>query len=64
MDVVASVSYVGQPLFFIDEERFAHTTGKGLYIYDTVKGPREIVWRHDKEMQYVFFHLNQLQIHN
>jgi len=52
MDIVASVGYVGQSLFFIDEERFAHTTGKGIYIYDTLKGPREIVWRVDKDMLY------------
>jgi WD40 repeat protein len=52
MDVVASVGYTGQRLFFIDEERFAHTTGKGIYIYDTHKGPREIIWRHEKDMLY------------
>jgi WD40 repeat protein len=52
VDVVASFGYTGQELNFIDQERFAHSTGKGIYIYDTVKGPREIVWRNEKDLKY------------
>lgn len=52
MDVVASISYTGQEIFFIDQERYAHAIGRGLYVYDTVKGPREIIWRHEKEIQH------------
>lgn len=52
MDVLAAISYNGQELFFLDQERYAHSTGKGIYIYDTVKGPREVIWRHEKELQY------------
>lgn len=53
MDVVASLSYLGQELCFIDQERYAHIIGKGIYIYDTMKGPREILWRHDKEIRHI-----------
>eukprot|EP01033_Poteriospumella_lacustris_P016598 gene16599-11871_t len=53
MDVVASLSYLGQDLCFIDQERYAHAISKGVYIYDTIKGPREIQWRHDKEVRHI-----------
>ena len=52
VDVVASFGYSGQELNFIDQERFAHSNGKGIYIYDTVKGPREIVWRNEKDLKH------------
>jgi WD40 repeat protein/uncharacterized membrane protein YgcG len=45
MDVVGALGYVGQDLKFIDGERFAFRTGNSLCIYDTAKGPREMVWK-------------------
>jgi WD40 repeat protein len=44
MDVVGTISYIGQQVNFVDQERFAFLTGNGIAIYDTVKGPRDIVW--------------------
>lgn len=48
MDVVACSSFVGQDIAYIDSERFAHATARGLCIYDAVKGPREMIWRHEQ----------------
>jgi len=45
MDVIGSFGYVGQQIQFIDAERFAYQTGNAICIYDTSKGPREMVWR-------------------
>eukprot|EP01039_Chlorochromonas_danica_P000926 gene926-1008_t len=47
MDVVACSTFVGQDLQFIDNERFAHVSARGLCIYDTVKGPRDMIWQHE-----------------
>eukprot|EP01031_Cornospumella_fuschlensis_P047084 gene47084-57660_t len=51
MDVIASANFVGQEIAFLDNERFAHLSARGLFVYDTAKGPREIVWRHDQGFQ-------------
>lgn len=51
MDLLSSVGYVGQPLSFIDQEKFGYPTSKGIYIHDINKGPREIFWKHDKNIQ-------------
>lgn len=48
MDVVGSLGYIGQTLNFIDGERFAYLTGNALCIYDTTKGPREMLWKMEK----------------
>lgn len=45
MDVVGSVGYFGQQICFIDAERFGYLTGRSVCVYDTVKGPREMIWR-------------------
>lgn len=48
VDVVACSTFVGQDIHFIDNERFAHASARGLCIYDTAKGPREMIWRHEQ----------------
>ena len=45
MDVVGSLGYIGQDIKFVDVDRFAFKTGNSLCIYDTSKGPREMVWK-------------------
>ncbi len=48
MDIVGSLGYIGQTIHFIDGERFAYITGNSLCIYDTTKGPREMLWKTDR----------------
>lgn len=44
MDVVGTISYIGQQINFLDQERFAFLAGNGIAFYDTTKGPRDILW--------------------
>lgn len=53
MDLIASFGYNGQELTFLDAERFSHHNGKGIYMYDINKGPKEVHWRHEKDVRQV-----------
>jgi hypothetical protein len=43
-DVVGCLGYSGQDIQFLDSERFGFVTGRGIFIYDVKKGPREMIW--------------------
>ncbi|KAJ1410674.1 hypothetical protein B484DRAFT_187343, partial [Ochromonadaceae sp. CCMP2298] len=45
MDVVGTLGYLGQEIHFLDAERYAYKTGNSVCIYDTTKGPREMIWK-------------------
>lgn len=51
MDIVSSLGYIGQELFYLSPERFATITGNSICIYDSIKGPRDLIWQTENGIQ-------------
>ena len=45
-----SLGYIGQEIHYLDNEKVAFVTGRGLCIYDVNKGPRDIIWQNIRKI--------------
>lgn len=58
MDVIGSYGYSGQPLVYLDADKFCYVTGCGIVIVDQ-SGPNQMIWRHENGISTISSHVLQ-----
>lgn len=58
MDIIGSYGYSGQPLVFLDADKFCYVSGCGIVIIDQ-SGPNQILWRHEHGINAITSHVLQ-----
>ena len=58
MDIVGSFGYAGQPLVYLDADKFCYISGSGIIIIDP-SGPKDIIWRHEHGISEIASHILQ-----
>ena len=48
MEVLGTLGYSGEPIELIATDTICYLSGNGLCLHDTIKGPKDIIWKSDK----------------